>query len=136
MDMSSPVFCLHQKKKKKSQPKFKATAVLSTPANNILTLACESYGTSLLFHGLEKKWGSFQTHDTVLTSWTYQVSLLAASGLMTCCIHSAHRSVIACPSSQQLLDCITIKKKKTTQLHISLTLSMLFLITVQHLFML
>lgn len=139
MDMSLPVFCLHQKKKKKSQPKFNATAELVSfpPVNNILTLACESYGTSLLSHGLEKKWGSFQTHDTVLTSWTYQVSLLAASGLMTCCIHSAHRSVIACPSSQQLLDFITIKKKKkTTQLHISLTLSMLFLITVQHLFML
>lgn len=114
MDMSSPVFCLHQKKKK-SQPKFKATAELVSfpPVNNILTLACESYGTSLLSHGLEKKWGSFQTHDTVLTSWTYQVSLLAASGLMTCCIHSAHRSVIACPSSQQLLDFKTIKKKKT-----------------------
>lgn len=117
MDMSSPVFRLYQKMK--SQPKFKATAELVSfpPVNNILTLACERYGTSLLCCSLEKKWGSFQTHDTVLTSWPYQVSLLAASGLMTCCIHSAHRSVITCPSSQQLLDFITIKKKSYSVAH-------------------
>lgn len=55
MDMSSPVFRLYQKMK--SQPKFKATAerVSFPPVNNTLTLACESYGTSLLFYGLEKK---------------------------------------------------------------------------------